>query len=149
MRIEKKYIYGVDDFEGSGQWLISDNVKYKKNSCNDLEWISHHMWKVGWICSSNTKLDGYGDGIGEQIVTLTQLSDGLTFVFKGKEELVEYLNGLVKNSLRPATPVEMLMLGNFTKNRFKGSKSYIDHDIHAYPNEDDLYRKLEESNRLL
>lgn len=148
MRIERRYIYEVDDFESSGQWLISDNVKYKKDSCNDLGWISHHMWKVGWITSGKITLGDYGDKIGEQIATLTQLSDGMTLVFRGKEHLVEYLNERDK-PLRPVTPVEMLMLGNFTKNRFKGSKSYIDYDIHAHPDEDDLYSRLEESKKLL
>ena len=74
--------FKIEDFSGAGQYLLrmSPDEIYKKNNnqkfCgySDSSFLSTIVKKVGWITNN------YDIGNGEQIYTLTDMSDGMTIL---------------------------------------------------------------------
>jgi hypothetical protein len=74
--------FKVEDFEGSGQYLIRMSLKeiYERNLGNvnyqyeNIGFLSTLMKKVGYI----RNLDNIGNGF--QLITLTDMSDGCTYI---------------------------------------------------------------------
>lgn len=74
--------FKIEDFSGAGQYLLrmSPDEVYKRSigkdfhSYTDTGYLSTIVKKVGWITNN------YDIGNGEQIYTLTDMSDGMTIL---------------------------------------------------------------------
>lgn len=74
--------FKVEDFDGAGQYLLRMSPKevYAKENnerflgYSNTSYLSTIVKKVGWI------INNYNIGDGEQIYTLTDMSDGMTII---------------------------------------------------------------------
>ncbi len=140
--------FTIEDFSGAGQYLVRmcpSEIYQRDNNLPitiyNTSFLSTVMKKVGWI------VNNHGIGNGEQIYTLTDMSDGLTRVGNytnpnpsenndwsfsywqredendkdgGKRKLVEYLNNPeLSQEHRFATQEEVVRVVLYQKSRWK------------------------------
>lgn len=136
--------FKVEDFNGAGQYLLRmspDEIhKKEKNEpflgYTDTGFLSTIVKKVGWI------INNYGIGNGEQITTLTDMSDGMTIIGnftnknpqsnnyekviwqgsngEGKQKLVDWLNNPeLSQEHRFATQEEIVRVVMYQSSRWR------------------------------
>lgn len=136
--------FTLEDFSGAGQYLLRmspDEIHARDNNkpfsgYSNTSYLSTIIKKVGWITNN------YEIGDGEQIYTLTDMSDGMTIIGNytakdpksnnwekiiwqgengsGKQKLVNWLNNSeLSQEHRFATQEEIVRVVLYQKGRWK------------------------------